>query len=819
MPYGHRYLEKDPLPRYFINLPGEIESPDCVMPEPEKRILPLEIPELYQKWLIDRCRYMDIDKLRERGRVIQVNLPEIFIPLYANPPDDGKKKSTEMEGMLGERHRTADIEDLIAENDYLLVEGDAGSGKTTMVKHFAYMMVENGGWKGLEGWLPVLIFLKDLKDFECKEPPVCAAEKILTHYAQKTGSGLDIETIKRFCRQGRVLFLIDGLDEADRSLRDMVVNSLAGFRREFQGCKIVLSGRPHGLEGNVIEIFGKKHVKILLLTMKQVEDFIIRWFEYIFDRESRIGKKTAQSMISEITDHPGVEKLIDNPLMLTAVCILYHDERELPSQRAELYKKFVDNLLYRRFDDPEKVHRFLTSLAFHMHHDLKKRGIDRSPALDILEQIYKFEQEDEGQYLLEETFDRIEPDCGLLKLESGQYMFMHLTFQEFLTAVYLVEKERKNYSKAIRDFWDDKRYKEVIELYISYLSINNSGVANEIVREILDRDYNGSYNRWRLACRALLDIHEDRRDASVVSLSKNCLEKIIYSDAPPKDRAEAGETLGWLGDHRDLKEFIKIKGGKYELSQGTFEIEAFEIGKYPVTNGWFAEFVDAGGYKDMNLWTEQGIKWLEYSKAKCPRYWHNRQWNCPNKPVVGVSWYEAYAFARWFTKQFDDGREYGLPDKNQWEAAGTGFDKREYPWGEWKEDCCNSKEAGIEKTSAVGIFRKGDSIEGVCDFSGNVWEFTCTDYHSEQEMDDFEFKEDILELSYEWEKVTGKRKSEIQDQIISMLNDKKRMMPVYRGGSWDFEADLCRMASRFRFVPGNRDPGLGFRLVLSLPGQ
>ena len=68
---------------------------------------------------------------------------------------------------------------------------------------------------------------------------------------------------------------------------------------------------------------------------------------------SGIGSKNADAMIHEVKVHPAIDKLSNNPLMLTAICILYHDNKELPGQRAELYKKFIDNLLYRRFDDPE----------------------------------------------------------------------------------------------------------------------------------------------------------------------------------------------------------------------------------------------------------------------------------------------------------------------------------------------------------------------------------------------------------------------------------------------------------------------------------
>ncbi|MCP4353645.1 MAG: SUMF1/EgtB/PvdO family nonheme iron enzyme [Desulfobacterales bacterium] len=747
---------RDPLPRYEIILPSiEITRNRQHIPVEGDHTIPAEIPAIYRKWLIERCRHMDIDKLRERGRVIQVNLPEIFIPLYASYRED--------------------IEELISKYPYLLIEGQAGSGKTTLMKHFSYATVNDK-----KDCLPILIFLKDLKGFEPgKEKMVASAEvaeNILSHYFSVTGNGLDVETVKDFCRSGKGVFLFDGLDEIDLGLRNLIAGSFADFRIQNPGVGIFFSGRPHGVDGTVVDRFGDRHVKILPLNISQVEDFIRKWFCFIFETgDCGVGNKTAVEMIAEIEAHPAIGRLIDTPLMLTAICLLYHDGKELPGQRAELYKKFVDNLMFRRFDDPEKVHRFLMSLALVMHNQ-GVRGIDRGHAVDVLGGVYaRNENEADRDYFerLENEFDRIEPNCGLLKFENGQYIFWHLTFQEFLTATAFVDRERRDYSRAIAEFWDNDWYSEVIELYIGYLSIQNMGMANEIVRKALEKADLKPFRRWRLAACALLDIHEDRRILSVTDVTKKCLLLITDSEAEPKDRADTGEILGRLGDPRNLKEFILVEGGKYSLSLGEIEIEPFEISKYPVTNGWFAEFVNAGGYENPEYWSEEGWEWLKKSNHQVPEDWYDREWNCPNAPVVGVFWYEADAFARWMTLTGDGGFVCSLPDENQWEAAAAGFEKREYPWGQWKEDCCNSREAEIKKTCSVGIFKKGDTPSGISDMTGNVWEWTCS------EVDSFR---------------------------------------VLRGGAWVSVARFCRTAARSRDDPRGGGRHYGFRLVV-LPGQ
>lgn len=228
------------------------------------------------------------------------------------------------------------------------------------------------------------------------------------------------------------------------------------------------------------------------------------------------------------------------------------------------------------------------------------------------------------------------------------------------------------------------------------------------------------------------------------------------------------------------------------------------MAKYPVTNQWFDKFVEDDGYKRPEYWSEQGKRWLDYTKAEHPRFWRERRSDCPNSPVVGVCWYEADAFCRWLTVERDDGHMYGFPDANQWEAAAAGFEKRKYPWGnDWDAGKCNTGESKIEKTSPVGIFTQGDTPDGISELAGNVWEWTRTDYHSEQELTDFRFDEAMQELfdDKNWE------------ELSSMLREKDRQLPMLRGGSWIDDREVARCAYRDLDDPVSRFHYVGFRCV------
>src|SRR5438067_5094318 len=193
------------------------------------------------------------------------------------------------------------------------------------------------------------------------------------------------------------------------------------------------------------------------------------------------------------------------------------------------------------------------------------------------------------------------------------------------------------------------------------------------------------------------------------------------------------------------------------------ETGAYEIGETPVTNEEFAQFVP-GGYARHELWSADGWSWRETNSVVKPRFWEDEQWRAyldPRQPVVGVSWYEADAFARFLGLR--------LPSEVEWERAARGDEGRIYPWGdEWVPDWAAHR-GGERHTLPVGSIPQNRSPFGLYDCAGNVWEW-CADWFR-----------------------PGWRSA--------------------RGGSWNAHPPQLRCAARNAWLPGARFSNLGFRLA------
>ena len=262
------------------------------------------------------------------------------------------------------------------------------------------------------------------------------------------------------------------------------------------------------------------------------------------------------------------------------------------------------------------------------------------------------------------------------------------------------------------------------------------------------------------------------------------------------ERVAAGDELARLGDPRATAvDRVAIPAGPFlcgghrtegggGVAPRTVQLSAFRIDRYPVTVGAYAELVAAGGYRQRRLWSRAGWAWRTRERIEKPRFWDEAEWApylVPNHPVVGVSAYEAEAYAAF--------REARLPTEAEWEKACRGTDGRRYPWGEaWLEDACGSRGVGPRRTVSVGTYPKGVSPYGVHDLLGCVWQWCADAADEDAEPGD----EDPLVDPDDYDEATER---------------------VTRGGGWNNLEWSISCTSRNGFPPTARFSNLGFRCV------
>jgi iron(II)-dependent oxidoreductase len=157
------------------------------------------------------------------------------------------------------------------------------------------------------------------------------------------------------------------------------------------------------------------------------------------------------------------------------------------------------------------------------------------------------------------------------------------------------------------------------------------------------------------------------------------------------------------------------------------------LDRFCVTNVEFQRFVDAAGYEQLEFWHEEALPalldFVDQTGAPGPRFWSDGQYppDDPHLPVVGVSWFEAWAYARWVGKQLPSDAEWTKAAAWPVESAPGRVAQRRYPWGE-SFDVRRAHLYGSGHSAPVPVdeFPGGTSVGGIHQLIGNVWEWTST---------------------------------------------------------------------------------------------
>ncbi|GAA3527192.1 5-histidylcysteine sulfoxide synthase [Zobellella aerophila] len=204
----------------------------------------------------------------------------------------------------------------------------------------------------------------------------------------------------------------------------------------------------------------------------------------------------------------------------------------------------------------------------------------------------------------------------------------------------------------------------------------------------------------------------------------------LWTACPDTGPAPANGLLAVAGDSLTLGKPADANtyGWDNEYGRKTVEIQPFRVARYLVSNGEFLAFVEAGGYRRPELWTEEGARWLAYSKATMPRFWcrHHgeyyqrnllQQVPLPHDWPVEVNYLEAKAFCHWKAEQ--SGTFVRLPTEAEWTLLRQRL-KQDQP--DWLRAPGNVNLEHYASPCPVNRFE----VDGIYDLLGNVWQWTET---------------------------------------------------------------------------------------------
>jgi iron(II)-dependent oxidoreductase len=307
-------------------------------------------------------------------------------------------------------------------------------------------------------------------------------------------------------------------------------------------------------------------------------------------------------------------------------------------------------------------------------------------------------------------------------------------------------------------------------------AVNPGGDIVSLVDQMLSRGRYALLLRPQIAQNLTPELYERARDAldhemGVVPTGEVQLEPSVF---------DIDYLLFAQDDAEDLRTLI-------------IPVQGVFLDRYPVTNKHFQRFVSAGGYQEMAIWDQEiwpaVLDFVDSTGHPGPRFWKNGRYppGEANLPVVGISWYEAAAYARWAGKR--------LPTDSEWVKAGSWPVtlshntrlQRKYPWGDTMDRSkANVWGAGPGRVVAVDEFAEGVSVGGLYQLVGNVWEWTACNLDLDPTVEE-----------------TGR--------------SERALLKSIRGGAFDtyFENQAnCQFASGEN--PISRKHNIGFRCALSV---
>lgn len=734
----------------------------------------------YRRFLAERYGELGVHAFARQGEPTAVVLADLYVELSATL---APRPST----LIGSS--PLPLHDLVRDLPALVLLGEAGSGKSTLVRRLVLALGAGDAGRvfGLDdAWLPIIF---PVAAFAAAR----AANAQLSPIAFLQGwfeAQQEPDYTPLLCcalLAGHALIVFDGLDELPtRAQRVEMRQIIEEFARVWDapGNRFLVTSRPTGYGDALLDGRRFAHAALQPLNDTQLHRLVRSWSFAAAPTEAAVGPLLDALAASEAT-----QTLARTPLLATLLLFVAGRSAELPARRAPLFRRSIELLA-----DDWGLHRSLSKTPLHEADPRTNEPLGSSLVVGVLGaaalralklagdgalvsdrlhtqlRVVRRDDYDVPAPSLEADVNAflgaVARSTGLISVDdAGTIRFLHRSFGEYMAGRALVEAYFDQAADYARHYGGQHAWRELLTFAAAEAEPD---VAETLLHALIAASADGE-ERVLPAIVAGAGLVErgdkrlaDQTRAAVIAALVKLLNDRATSVALS---VEGGLLLGQLGDPRlldpvagdaaGLASGVTVPSYWCEISPGTVVhgderdcgyIEpqlvaleyAYSIGRYPVTNSEFRHFLAANGLTGYDVnhpwWTNEGRGLLPLLGRTTPKYWHDWRCNNPAQPTVGISWHEAVAFCRWITAVghaqgwLSKQEELRLPLWLEWEHAARGGEGRRYPWGDELPNAerANYSAIALGRPAAVGCFPAGAAHSGALDLAGNVCEWTAS---------------------------------------------------------------------------------------------
>lgn len=359
------------------------------------------------------------------------------------------------------------------DKQYLMVLGGPGVGKSTFLRKVGLEALKGKDGSFAHECIPVFL---ELKRFTEEQIDI---EIMITQEFETCGYPYPDHLANTALKSGKLLILFDGLDEVPTANVDNVIRKIGDFVDQYSQNRFIASCRTAVYKGGFTRF---TEVEMANFDDSQIESYIKNWFDstphqyrYQLDKEMKTAEQCWKAL--NTIGHHATKELARNPLLLTLLCMVYDNSQNFPQNRADLYEKALRIFLEewaaeKRIRREESISQYLDIAAEkRMLSEIAAKNFDVDRLFfredEILEQIREFGK---GNANTPSTFnaskilETILVDQGLfVERVRGSYSFSHLTFQEYLTANYVV-RDTQSIRGLVKKHLHNEQWREVFLL-------------------------------------------------------------------------------------------------------------------------------------------------------------------------------------------------------------------------------------------------------------------------------------------------------------------------------------------------------------------